>query len=341
MSEIRRDPLSQTWTIMATERGKRPSDFARPEPGKKAAKPRRPCPFCGEGEMTEPVSEFAIWPGEMKKGDRSWLTRVLGNRYPALRPEVELNQGQKHQIYHWLSGVGGHEVIVESPHHDDKLKNRSIKQMEAVIRTYCQRYKYWRTDPRMAYVLIFKNYGEAAGASLSHPHSQLVATPIIPPRLYEELEAAKDYYEEAKECIYCAMIKREKRLRKNSRKVFENKTMIAFCPFASRFPCEMIVLPKRHSSAFEQMQSAEIKDLAEMMCQIGHRMDKVLHDPPFNYLIHVGPLRTPGLLYYHWHIEVIPKLTTPAGFEWATDIYINIVSPKEAAKSLREAKVKI
>ncbi|MDI6891983.1 MAG: galactose-1-phosphate uridylyltransferase [Actinomycetota bacterium] len=336
MSEIRKDPLSYTWVILATERAKRPRAFKqRAEIKERRAKPR-PCPLCEEASL--PIKEHAIWPGVIDKKTGAWKTRVLPNKYPALRPGLELAQTEVDTVFHLLSGVGGHEVIVETPRHEDILPVMPLDQMEAMIRTYCQRYNYWRSsDPRIAYVLIFKNYGLAAGASLEHPHSQLAATPIIPPRIFEELTEAKKYYEVNKECIYCRLIEAEKEA-ETSRVILENDTMFASCPFASRFPCEVIILPKRHSAAFEDITQKEVSGLAKILSSVFKRVDAVLGDPPYNYMIHVAPLRTPGLLYYHWHIEIIPRLTMPAGFEWGTDIYINVVSPEEAARALREAE---
>ncbi len=335
MSEIRKDPLSSTWIVLSTERKKRPSDFWEEKSGRREADAKPPCPFCGE-EMTTPPVGHAIWPGEIDKETKQWLTRILPNKFPALRPSLELMQTEISALYHMLSGVGGHEVLVDSPNHDETLATMSVRQIEAILRTYTQRYKFWRNDPRIAYVLIFKNYKPAAGASLTHPHSQLIATPIIPPRVFEELDEARRYYEQNKECVYCAMIKMEKES-KESRLVYENETMLACCPFASRFPGEIRILPKRHQAALEEMTPNELKDLTDLFFSVFKKLAKVLDDPPFNYIIHVGPTRTPGLLYYHWHIEVIPRLAMPAGFEWGTGIYINTLSPEEVAQALREA----
>jgi len=339
MSEIRKDPLSPTWVIIATERGKRPCDFAetRNEKEKVASGQHRACPFCGGEEVEAPIKAFSIWPGEIDKETKDWRTRVLPNRFPALNPDIELIQREAGHIYHMLSGVGGHEVIVDSRRHADELATMPKDQIEAVIRTYRQRYKFWRKDPRITYVLIFKNYGLAAGASLAHPHSQVVATPIIPPRICQELEEAKCYYEQEKKCVYCEMIKTEKNA-EQSRIIWENDTMFALCPFASRFPCEILILPKNHAAAFDQLSEQEVSDLAQILSTVLKRVDMILGDPPYNLMIHTAPQKLPGLLFYHWHIEIIPRVSMPAGFEWGTGIYINVISPEDAAKSLREAK---
>lgn len=338
MSEIRKDPASHTWIVLASERGKRPCDFCEPAKKKLPAKVSG-CPFCGEGEMTIAPKEFAIWPGEIEKQTGKWSTRVLPNKFPALKPSIELTQSQADGVYHLLSGVGGHEVIVDSRKHNTTLADMSIDQLRAMIRTYVKRYLFWKNDPRVVYALIFRNYGWIAGASLEHPHSQLIATPVIPPRIFEELREGREYFKANGECLFCRMIKAEYENDRN-RIVFENKNAIAFCPFASRFPLETWILPKKHQAVMEGMSTEEEADVAEAISQVFKRIDALLNDPPYNYMVHVGPLRTPGLLYYHWHIEILPRLTRPAGFEFGGGIFINTVSPEDAAHNLREAKIK-
>lgn len=337
MSQIRKDPASRTWVVLATERGKRPSDF---KASAAVAKPDQAeldrCPLCFGHEDMAPPAVFEMWPAGGRGRKMTWITRVVENKYPALRPGELLSQEDVNEFFHFLTGVGGHEVIVDSPKHTDRLANMPHGQLVALVKTYVQRYRFWRNDKRMAYTLVFKNYGPEAGASLSHPHSQLVAIPIIPPRVAEELDEAKEFYARENECLYCRMIATELR-GKPSRMVFENGSMVVFAPYASRFPFELRVMPKRHMSAFEEMSDAEIGDCAQALGVMGKSMEKLLSRPPYNLMIHVAPIRTPGLLYYHWHIEIIPRLTLPAGFEWGSGIYINTVAPEEVAKALRDA----
>ncbi len=331
MSEIRKDPVSHTWVVISTERGKRPSDYKRKELEKISQKG---CPFCEGKEFTQPTQKFAIWPGEYDEKTKQWITRVLPNKFPALKASTQFYQGEVGELYHYLAGVGGHEVLVDSRDHFDTLANMKSEQVEAVLRTYIQRYKYWRVDPRIVYVLIFKNYRHEAGASLSHPHSQLIATPIIPPRIFEELREAKEYYKMENKCIFCQMVEVE--LKEGSRKVFENESIVAFCPYASRFPFEIYILPKNHQAILEELDEKSIFYLTEAIQEVFKRLEKLLNDPPYNYMLHVSPLRTLGLLYYHWHFEVIPRLAMPAGFEFGGGIFINPISPEDAAKALRE-----
>lgn len=336
MSEIRKDPASSTWIILAAERGKRPWDFKEEKP-KESKKKSRGCPFCPSGEeMKTPKPEHAIWPGVIDKETGLWQTRVLSNKFPALTPDSELTQGQVGELYHMLSGVGGHEVIVDSPNHNDTLATMSEKQIGILLRTYRERYRFWWRDPRMVYLLIYRNSGKAAGASLVHPHSQLISTPLIPPRVFDELEEGRNFYEHNGECVFCKIREVESEAEPN-RKIYENKTIFAFCPYASRFPFEVWILSKHHYSTLEGIPRKKMRLLAEAISQVFKRMEKVLGDFPYNMVLHVAPLRTPGLLYYHWHFEILPRLAMPAGFEWGAGIYINSISPEDAAKSLREA----
>jgi len=334
MSEIRRDPISKSWIILATERAKRSSDFMEIQREEKTAKSK--CPFCGKGEMTEPLDSFAVWPGERVGEEKPiWKTRVLPNKFPALYPSVELVQDSEKGLYHFLSGTGGHEVIVDSPVHDETFATMSLDQLRAIINTYAHRYKFWKLDPRIAYVLVFRNYKRAAGASLSHPHSQVIATPIIPPRISEEMDQVKDYYEQNDSCVFCDILKLEME-DKAKRKVFENDTMFAFCPFASRIPFEICIAPKEHEGSMKNLPKNQVQDLAKTLSAVFKKLAKLLNDPAYNFSIHVAPLKTPDLVYYHWHIEILPRLTIAAGFEWGSGIYINVVSPEKAAKELRE-----
>ena len=322
--------------MLASERGRRPSDFK--SSAAVAAKPNQAeldrCPLCFGHEDMAPPAVFEMWPAAGSGRRMTWITRVVENKFPALKSGELLAQEDVDEFFHYLTGVGGHEVIVDSPKHTDTLANMPHSQLIALIKTYVQRYRFWRNDKRMAYTLVFKNYGSAAGASLSHPHSQLVAIPIIPPRVSEELDEAKEFYSRENECLYCRMIATELK-GEPSRMIYENETMVAFAPYASRFPFELRVMPRRHMSAFEEMKDVEIDDLATALSAATKSMVRVLSRPPYNMMIHVAPIRTPGLLYYHWHIEIIPRLTMPAGFEWGSGVYINTMAPEEAAKALR------
>lgn len=239
-------------------------------------------------------------------------------------------------MYDKMHGLGAHEVIIEAPEHDKEFHLLEDKRGEDVIWAFRDRIMDLKKDPRFAYILVFKNRGAAAGASLSHPHAQLIATPVVPKRVQEEVKGAKNYYEYKERCVFCDMIKQE--LNTTSRVVAENDDFLAFAPFASRFPFETWVIPKVHDSDFEDIQKHETIHLSRMLKLILGKINKVLDNPPYNYILHNSPLRENRLPHYHWHIEIMPRLTKVAGFEWGTGFYINPTAPEEAARFLREVE---
>jgi UDPglucose--hexose-1-phosphate uridylyltransferase len=250
-------------------------------------------------------------------------------------------------IYDMMTGFGAHEVIIETPDHYKKLKDQSINEITDVIRVSQSRIRDLHNDNRIRYILLFKNQGLQAGASLAHSHLQLIATPITPKRVREELRGAENYYKIKERCIYCDIINDESVCQ--SRVVYENSAYLSFCPYASRFPFEVWILPKQHgidffSEAVEQTASL----LAEQLKVIMQKLAIVLDNPQYNYVVHTAPNRFPRRGYwqtieedFHWHLEIMPKLTRIAGFEWGSGFYINPVSPEEAARSLREIKVEV
>lgn len=321
MSEIRKDPASPTWVVLAAERGKRPSEF----PKRTAIEPSGRCPLCEELNLR------GLGAGEGEEEP----VYVLDNKYPAVKTTLELAQGVESDFYHYLSGFGGHEVVVETPAHKTSLASMSPSQIAAVLGVYRERFRHWRRDPRIAYILVFRNYRAAAGASVSHPHSQIISVPMIPHRVAEELHEARVFFDQNNCCVYCQTIEIEEEAAK--RVVIAGKSIFAHTPYASRFPYEMRIMPRRHSGDFEGISDAEIEELALTLSDLTQRLKRLLDDPAFNLLVHVAPVRTLGLVYYHWHLELIPRLTMPAGFEWASGVYINPQSPEEAADQLRQA----
>ncbi len=240
-------------------------------------------------------------------------------------------------IYDMMSGIGAHEVIVETPRHNENIPDLSDEHVEKILWAYKQRIVDLEKDKRFRYILVFKNYGTAAGASLSHPHSQLIATPITPRYVKMELTNSRDYFQEKERCIFCDIVRQE--LSVGNRTVMENEHFVVIAPFAPRFPFETWVLPKKHSACFEQAQTPDFESLAKVMKNVLQRLDKVLNIPPYNFMVHTAPLRDQVDDYYHWHLEIIPKLTKVAGFEWGSGFYLNPTSPEEAAKFLRDAKL--
>jgi UDPglucose--hexose-1-phosphate uridylyltransferase len=261
---------------------------------------------------------------------------VVPNKFPALRIEGELEPTGE-GLYDRMNGVGAHEVVIETPDHRATLATLPVDAVADVLLAYRERVVDLKKDPRFEYVLVFKNHGAAAGASLEHSHSQLIATPIIPIMVSEELKGAGEYYGMKERCVWCDILRQERRDRR--RLVIDAHGFAAISPFAPRFPFETWILPTRHRSAFEDSEVDELRGLATVLREFLIRLGGVLGDPPFNYMLHTAPLREPGLDHFHWHLEIIPKLTRVAGFEWGSGFFINAVSPEDAAAALRATAI--
>jgi UDPglucose--hexose-1-phosphate uridylyltransferase len=331
-SELRKDPIAGRWVIIATERVKRPNDFQQRS---KRARATSFCPFCPGNEDKTPPEIVAHRPGGGPRDTPGWTVRVVPNKYPALRIEGHRNR-RAVGLYDMMSGIGAHEVVIESPNHDLQLEELSVDQIARVIDVYLERSRDLKGDTRFKYVLIFKNKGWEAGASLEHTHTQVIATPTLPALTRQELKQARQYYEFHERCIFCDIITQEEN--EQERVVSTSDKYIALSPFAPRFPFETWILPRAHQSAFDQLSSEDVAPLAAMLKDILWRLRKVLDDPPYNFVIHTGPLHDPPLEHYHWHIEIMPKLTRVAGFEWGTGFYINPMDPESAARYLREVE---
>ena len=330
MPDLRKDPVVGRWVIISTERGRRPSDFTI-EPVRARSSN---CVFCPGNESKTPPEILSIRSPDSVVNEPGWSLRVVPNKYPALRIEGELEPAGE-GLYDMMNGVGAHEVVIETPQHDASLATLSTDTVADVLLAYRDRMVDLKKDPRFEYILVFKNHGAAAGASLEHPHSQLIATPIIPIMVTEELNGAAQYYEMKERCVWCDIVRQERRSRRK-RVIAEANGFVALAPFAPRFPFETWILPTRHRSAFEEAAVDELRGLAEVLGDFLRRMDRVLHSPPFNFMLHTAPLREGALEHFHWHLEIIPKLTNVAGYEWGSGFFINPVPPEDAAAALRE-----
>jgi UDPglucose--hexose-1-phosphate uridylyltransferase len=266
----------------------------------------------------------------------NWTVRVVPNKFPALQVEGEMGR-EGVGLYDRMNGVGAHEVIIETPNHVEGLADLPAKKIEDLLWAYRDRMIDLRKDLRFRYILIFKNHGASAGATLEHSHSQLIALPIIPTNVQEELDGCRTHYQQKERCIYCDILRQD--LSDGDRIVAENQEFLCVTPFAPRFPFEMWILPKRHAAYFEESQKSQFEFLAPILSETLRRMDNVLSRPPYNFILHSSPLHEKTGDYYHWHLEIIPKLMQVAGFEWGTGFYINPVSPEEAAMFLREAVI--
>jgi UDPglucose--hexose-1-phosphate uridylyltransferase len=331
MPELRKDPIHGRWVIISTERSRRPSDFAAEE--------RRLmggfCPLCEGNEDRTPPEIVAFRDNGTPPNSPGWALRVVPNKFPALRIEGELNR-EGEGIYDKMNGIGAHEVVIETPRHEETLVTLPLKNVENILLAYRERIIDLRRDLRLRYVLVFKNHGVAAGASLEHSHSQIIALPIVPRRVSEEIEGAKTYFDYKDRCVFCDIIRQE--LQQKRRIITENKSFLSIAPFASRFPFETWILPKTHHPSFEHMAFSQYEQAAQILSDTLQRMNRVLADPPYNYIIHTSSFPQVDAEHYHWHFEIMPKLTKVAGFEWGTGFYINPTPPEEAAEYMREAK---
>ena len=339
LNELRKDYLLDRWVVIATQRKRRPTDFVRSKVSSR--KKRAICPFCpGNENMTPPaILVYVKKNGKIIKDKDSnglrhsrWLVRCIPNLYPAFTwfPEEKMEIKRKDIAkFKSLPAIGHHEVIIESPNHYEHPSVANVNQLKLVIEAYIDRFKDLSSKKYVTYVSIFRNHGSEAGASLSHAHTQIITTPIMPRIVREELEKAKAYHNKTGKCIFCNIIEKEE---KCNRLIWKNENFIVFAPWASTHPFEFWIFPKRHQPTILDMNKKEIRDLAITVRKCLGGLKNLLNDPPYNFGFHMVPD-----VSFHWHIEVYPKLSIWAGFEKSTGVFINIFSPEEAASSLREA----
>lgn len=332
MPELRKDPITGRWVIISTDRAKRPSDFVRESVQIKGL---GICPFCPGNEGKTPPEILAYGRNGSGRNTPGWSLRVVANKFPALGIEGGLDR-EGEGLFDRMNGVGAHEVIIETPDHRLTLSSMPEKAVGEMLSAYRDRMLDLKNDRRFRYILLFKNHGEAAGASLEHTHSQLIALPIVPKRVREEVDNSKRYFDEKERCIFCDMIRQE--IETETRVILQEEEFIAIAPYAPRFPFESWILPLQHSSSFENMSAARYASLAKVLRDFLGRLDAALELPAYNYVVHTSPIGEEINEHYHWHIEVMPKLTKVAGFEWGTGFYINPTPPEESARFLREAK---
>jgi UDPglucose--hexose-1-phosphate uridylyltransferase len=329
--DLRKDPIVGRWVIVAKSRAKRPHDFVI----QPTLHGNRFCPFCEGNEDKTPGEVLAYRNPGAEANGKGWRVRVVPNKFPALEIEGELNK-RGDGIYDMMRGVGAHEVIIEAPDHVLSTSELSERQLREVFWAYRDRLVDLKRDRRLVYGMLFKNVGAAAGASLEHTHSQLIVTPIVPVSVREEITGAQGFFNYRGRCVFCDMIHQE--LTSEKRIVLDTPGFLAVCPFASRFPFETWVLPKQHSSHYENTPKPAIDELARVMQQVIKRIELAVDRPAYNYIIHTAPFDSGELPHYHWHIEIIPRLTNTAGFEWGTGFYINPVPPEDAAAFLRDVE---
>ena len=329
MSELRKDPIVDRWVIISDAAVRTPTipkEGVFPSPG-------QICPFCPGNEYLCPPEILSNRPEDSQPNDARWRLRVVPNRSPILVVEEDLKR-MGEGLYDKISGIGANEVIIETPRHDVRQSQMEQGELENVFWAYRDRVIDLKRDMRMRFVVIYKNYGRIAGATLDHQYSLLMGLPIVPRGVLEELEGAKKHYDYKERCVYCDIVRQE--IQQEIRVVSETKDFLAIEPFAPRLPFETWIMPKRHTPCFENIEPNEIREIALIFKEVISRLDLALNSPAYNYVIHTSPFRQSCETFYHWHMEILPRLTFLTGFEWGSDLYINTTSPEDAAAFLKE-----
>jgi len=348
MSELRYDPFKRTWVIIASERGQRPSDNQFPESdtvqGEMAAGGTA-CPFCPGNEAMTPPEILAIREPDTGPDTPGWKVRVIPNKYPALTTESPFSPEVlgPHMIG---AGFGIHEIIIETPEDNLPIEDLPVEHLADVLKIYVERLSELNGDGRFRTVLLFKNHGAEAGATLGHSHSQIMAIPVVPNLITDELSSCREHFHKSGRCMMCRIIEEETQER--VRVVVEDDRYLVFAPFSSSVPFELRIVPREHCQDFSRVEDADLTHLSEVMKQTLKRLNTALDDPPYNFILHTSPPppvkkgdESSGLVeeYYHWYFELTPRTTRPAGFEWGTGFFINPTAPEEAAEVLRNIKI--
>ena len=331
MPELRKDPITERWVIIATERARRPMDLG-PDP---EVTLDGLCPFCPGHEGLTPPEIVAFRNGSPPNGP-GWELRVIPNKFPALRVEGPMSS-EGVGLYDKMTGIGAHEVIIETPQHGRRLADYTEHEIQLLLRAYRERMRDLKRDARLKYTLVFKNEGSAAGATQPHSHSQLIALPIVPKRVMEELRGSSVYFGYKHRCVYCDIVRQE--IKDGERLVVENPDYLAIAPFASRHPFELWILPRAHEACFEDTRDDQFVFLAKIISQSIRRLVKALDRTSYNLTLHTTPFGEGPLPHYHWHMEITTRLTKIAGFERGSGFYINPTPPEEAAAYLRSIKL--
>lgn len=333
MSELRRDPIVGRWVIIDVDDPKKPGDFhLEPHHYEDATN----CPFCYGNEFMTPPEIQTIRHEKTQPNTAGWQVRAIPNKFPALQIEGDLDR-RGLGIFDMSNGIGAHEIIIETPYHAKDIPDLELEEIENILTMYGMRSKDLEKDKRFKYLMLFKNFGAAAGATIDHNHTQLIALPMIPKNVLEEITGAAEYYGFRDRCIFCDIIRQE--IEEKERILCQNKSFISFCPYVSRSSFEVWILPKTHKESYCDISKDEIADLAKILREVLRRMKIALNDPAYNFIIHTAPINGDVRPGYHWHMELMPRLNRIAGFEWGTGFYAVGTPPEVAIKYLRDAKI--
>jgi len=333
MPEMRRDPVNGRWVIIAPDRADRPHEFQHHDG---TAADGGPCPFCPGNEVETPPEIVALRPAGSMADSPDWRARLVPNRYPALHftdRDGEEGDGLRRR----MAASGSHEVLIETPRHEENLAEMDAGHIAALLRICRDRMAVLLADERIRHVMLFKNHGARAGASLNHSHSQLVALPVAPKYVLDELAGAARHHRETGRCLYCRMAEEEEAA--GERLVDRTAMFTAHTAWAPRKPFETWIIPRRHSARFELTGDPDLEDLALLLKRLLTRFNRLLQTPPFNLVLHTAPRDGEHDHSYHWHLELLPEFTWIAGFEWGAGVYISHVSPESAADQLRSVDI--
>lgn len=341
-NEMRHDWLADRWVIIAPQRTERPDDFIHRPP---VVQDASECPFCF-GRESETPSAVLTFEGKPNGKPARWSVRVFPNKFPAVNSPryaedlsfaTDESEEGRIDLFRKRELFGGHEVVVESPDHLQSISELDKEQVNLVFKAYRNRVRFWLTEKAAKYVVVFKNVGHDAGASLSHSHSQIIATDIIPTDVRRTADRMRAFYHQEEKCLYCSMIEDE--LEQKIRVVEETPDFVAFCPFASRLPSQICITSKVHQSRFDELTDGATEQLSWLAHRQIRRLEKLYRNTPYNFVIHTAPSCSTDTPEFHWRMELFPRLTKVAGFEWGSECYINPLAPEDAAKQLRRVGV--
>lgn len=328
MAELRKEPITRMWVVIATDHAKGPSDYLAFKPPYRVQESGGPCPFCAGQEKMTPPETFSI-PRE----GGGWSVRVVPNKFPFFHIEGDFDR-RPEGMYDLMEAIGAHEIVIEAPEHHQSLATFEAVQIEGILRAYRDRVRDLARDQRFQQILIIKNY---PGVFNRHPHSHLMALPVIPKRIEEEIGGTLDYFQRKERCIYCDILKEE--TASGKRVILETPHFLVFAPFASRFPFETWIVPKAHASDFHSIDDERIADLSVTLRSLFHRFQQLISDPPYSLTFHTSPVQERfHRPEYHWHIETRLRVGLREGFEWGTGFFVNPTPPEQAAAYLRNGE---
>jgi len=331
MSELREDCTTGDWVILAPERAKRPQQKHKVKPADEPPIWDKSCPFCPGNENQTPPEVFRL---PLSGRPYDWAVRVVPNRFAAVTPEGQSNRTRDRYFFHKMNGIGSHEVIIETPSHNATMAFMPYSQVEEVLVACQQRYNALKKNQQFKFITIFKNYGLASGASLVHPHSQVVATPIAAPYYRRKFEVAFHHYDNFGRCLYCDLLNEE--LDKGERIVVETSKFVVFHPYASRVPWETWIIPKEHRASFGLSPPIHLTELAMVLKDSLLCLYRGLDNPDYNLMVDSTSTAEEESPYYHWHIRIVPRLTAIAGFEMGSGIHISTALPEDTSNLFKQ-----